>query len=72
MKSKWKVSSQCICGVRMYIALRIRDTSKIQHSGNVETYGEYSTDRESVQKLVDELNRKEVKGNGDQKLGSGL
>lgn len=60
MKSRWKVSSQCICGVRMYIALRIRDVSKIQHSGNVETYGEYSTDRDNVQKLVDELNKKEA------------
>lgn len=57
MKSQWKVSNQYINDKRMYIALRILDTSKPQHSGNVETKGEYSTDRNSVQKLVDELNK---------------
>lgn len=57
MKSKWKVSSQYINGEKMYIALRIRDISQPQHGGNVETKGEYSTDRTSVQALVDKLNR---------------
>lgn len=40
----------------MYIALRILDTSQPQHGGNVETKGGYSTDRDSVQDLVDRLN----------------
>ncbi len=57
MKSKWKVSSQYINGEKVYIALRIRDISQPQHGGNVETKGEYSTDRTSVQALVDKLNR---------------
>ena len=57
MKSKWKVSSQYINGEKAYIALRILDISQPQHGGNVETKGEYSTDRDSVQALVDKLNR---------------
>lgn len=59
MKSEWKVSNQYIGGEKMFIALRILDTSQPQHGGNVETKGEYSTDLDSVQKLVDELNRRE-------------
>lgn len=51
MKSKWKVSSQYINGEKAYIALRILDISQPQHGGNVETKGEYSTDRDSVQAL---------------------
>lgn len=57
MKSKWKVSYQYINGEKVYIALRIRDISQPQHGGNVETNGEYSTDRTCVQALVDKLNR---------------
>lgn len=56
MKSKWKVSSQYIGGEKMYIALRICDISQPQHGGNVEMKGTYTTDRDSVQALVDELN----------------
>ncbi len=57
MKSKWKVSSQYIVGKKMYIALRVLDTSQPQHGGNVETKGNYSVDRDSVQDLVDQMNR---------------
>ena len=39
MESKWKVSSQYIGGEKMYIALRVLDTSQPQHGGNVETKG---------------------------------
>lgn len=56
MKSEWKVSSQYIGGEKMYIAMRILDTSQPQHGGNVETRGEYSTDQNAVQALVDMLN----------------
>lgn len=56
MESKWKVSSQYIDGEKMYIALRVLDTSLPQHGGNVETSGEYSSNRDAVQDLVDQLN----------------
>lgn len=60
MRSKWKVSSQYIGDEKMYIALRICDTSQPQHGGNVETKGTYTTDRDSVQALVDKLNGVDV------------
>ena len=56
MESKWKVSSQRIGGEKMYIAMRVRNESRPVHGGNVETSGEYSADKESVQALVDRLN----------------
>lgn len=56
MESKWKVSSQYIDGEKMYIALRVLDTSQPQHGGNVEIKGKYSTDRDAVQDLVNRLN----------------
>ncbi len=61
MKSKWKVSSQYIGGEKMYVAMRILNTSQPQHGGNVETSGGYTTDLDVVQALVDQLN-KETEG----------
>ncbi len=62
MRSRWKVSSQYIGGEKMYIALRVRDISQPQHSGNVEIRGKYSVDRDSVQDLVDQLNKEMENG----------
>ena len=60
IKSEWRVQSNYISGVgERYIAYRIKDLNEVVHSGNIEHYGEYSEDREAVQKLVDELNRRE-------------
>ena len=59
MKSKWYVSCNPVRGMFYYIAMRTRDTSEVKHSGNVETYGEYSTDREEIRKVVDKLNQEE-------------
>lgn len=56
MKSEWKVSSQYIGGKKMYIALRVLDTTRPQHSGNVETKGKYSANLDIDQGLVDKLN----------------
>ncbi len=50
------MSSQYIDGIEKYIALRVLDISQPQHGGNVETKGNYSTDLNSVQDLVDKLN----------------
>lgn len=57
MKSEWKVSSQYIGGEKMYVAMRILDTSQPQHGGNVETSGDYTADLDAVQVLVDKLNK---------------
>ena len=60
-KSEWKVQCNYIAGVgRQYIAMRLLDTNEPMHSGNVEHYGEYSTDRAEVQRLVERLNAGEV------------
>ena len=58
-KSKWKVQSNTIGGKYLYIAYRVIDMSKPVHSGNIEHHGEYTENKEEVQKLVDELNAKE-------------
>ncbi len=58
-KSKWKVQCNTIGGKYLYIAYRVIDMSKPVHSGNIEHHGEYTENKEEVQKLVDELNAKE-------------
>ena len=59
MKGKWKVSSQNIKGITNYISYRVLDTSKTIHSGNIETFGVYSTNREHVEILCKQLNSRE-------------
>ena len=49
-----------IGGKYLYIAYRVIDMSKPVHSGNIEHHGEYTENKEEVQKLVDELNAKET------------
>lgn len=56
MKSEWKISSNYIDGAKQYIAYRIRDMAKPDHSGNREYAGDYTTNRNEVQALVDKLN----------------
>lgn len=60
VQREWKVMSNRIDGKKLYIAYRIIDTSAPMHSGNIETYGEYSEDERAIEQLVDELNGKEA------------
>jgi hypothetical protein len=61
VKSEWKVQCNFISGLgRRYIAYRILNVNEPMHSGNIEHYGEYSENKEEIQKLVDELNAKEA------------
>ena len=57
MKGIWKVILNPMAG---YIVARVRDTSKPMHSGNLEYYGEYSDNREELERVADELNNSEV------------
>lgn len=57
MKSEWFVQSNPIGGEMYYAAARIRDTSKVVHSGNLEHEGEWTKDRSEAQSLVDRLNK---------------
>ena len=56
MKAKWEVQQNIIGGERMYIASRIRDTSAVVHSGNLEYSGGYTRDREEAEATVEQLN----------------
>lgn len=55
MKGKWFVMSNPMAG---YIVARVRDTSKVVHSGNLEYHGEYNEDKAECQRIADELNKK--------------
>lgn len=59
MSGKWKVTSQMIGDVRMYAAVRIIDTSKVDHSGNREYFGGYFEEREKAEALVNVLNEED-------------
>ena len=56
LKGSWKVFSQVIGDTRKFIAGRQIDMSKPLHAGNIETYGDYTTDRESIHILCVKLN----------------
>ncbi|MCL1826820.1 MAG: hypothetical protein FWG20_02155 [Candidatus Cloacimonetes bacterium] len=59
MVGEWKVSKNIVKGREMYIAVRLRDVSVLEHDGNREYHGVYSSSADSVQKVCDELNRSE-------------
>lgn len=65
MKSEWRVQSNPVGGEMLYIAMRIRDTSKVVHSGNIEHYGEYTTNREEAEEMVRKLNNGEIDSEKD-------
>lgn len=56
MKSEWYVLNNPAAGDTPYIAARVRDTSQVTHSGNLEYHGGYMADKATVQKICDELN----------------
>ena len=58
-KGTWKVQSNFICGEWMYIPCRVRNTDEVVHSGNIEHYGEYTTNLDEARALADKLNAKE-------------
>lgn len=53
MKGKWYVMKNPMAG---YIVVRVKDTSKTVHSGNLEYYGEYGDNKAEKQKLANKLN----------------
>lgn len=56
MLGKWRVTSNPIDGKTFYRVFRLRDTSEVDHSGNREYAGEYTTDREEAVSLAAALN----------------
>lgn len=59
MKSKWFVSSNPIAGVMKYQAQRKKDVNAVDSSENREATGEWYTDKEEAQAIVDKLNAEE-------------
>ena len=56
--SEWKVSKNPVGDDYVYQVIRIRDTTKVVHSGNIEVYGCYDTEDEA-QAIADKLNEVE-------------
>jgi len=59
MKSKWFVSSNPIAGVMKYQAQRKKDVNAVDSSENREASGQWYTDKEEAQTIVDKLNAEE-------------
>ena len=53
---EWKVIGNFFDGQRQFIAGRLIDKDEVQHSGNLELHGNYSTDEKEVEKTVAKLN----------------
>lgn len=57
MKSEWRVTSNIIADEKMYQVYRIIDIEEVDHSGNRETHGGWTTDLEETKKIADKLNK---------------
>lgn len=66
MKSAWYTSRNNVGGESLFIAMRDKDINQIRHSGNVETYGSYETDRAKVEAIVRKLNSGEIIPEGEE------
>ena len=66
MKSAWYTSRNNVGGESLFIAMRGKDINQIIHSGNVETYGNYETDRAKVEAIVRKLNSGEIIPEGEE------
>lgn len=59
MRSKWKVSSQHIGDEKVFQVYRLRDISKVDHSGNREYAGEIMYDSNAAYAIAEGLNKGE-------------
>ena len=59
MKSEWRVMSSPIDDKKYYRVFRIIDTNAVDHSGNREFSGGYTSDREEAMQRAEALNAKE-------------
>ena len=59
MKSKWMVTMQYIDDVPHFAVYRLRDINAVDHSGNREYYGEYTTNEAEAESLAKKLNEEE-------------
>ena len=59
MKSAWKISSQYLCGRKVYQVYRIKDVNAVDHSGNREYAGKLTDDEAAALALAEQLNKEE-------------
>lgn len=59
MKSKWMVTWQYINDVPKYAVYRLRDVNEVDHSGNREYHGGYTTNKAEAEALAKKLNEEE-------------
>ena len=57
MKSAWKISSQYLCGRKVYQVYRIKDVNAVDHSGNREYAGKLTDDEVAALALAEQLNK---------------
>lgn len=57
MKSAWKISSQYLCGRKVYQVYRIKDVNAVDHSGNREYAGKLTDDEAAALALAEQLNK---------------
>lgn len=57
--SEWRVASNSIDGNKIYAAYRLRNINEVDHSGNREYAGGWTSNREAAQIVADQLNQKE-------------
>mgnify|MGYP003256729327 CR=1 FL=1 len=59
MKEKWKIFSNYINGEKLYRVGRRENPAEPLHSGNVEYFGEYTTNRTEAEETANKLNEKD-------------
>lgn len=64
MCGEWKVSSQYIGDEKVFQVYRLKDISKVDHSGNREYAGEVMYDQEAAYVIAEGLNNGEGELNG--------
>lgn len=61
MKSEWRISSMWLGNRKVYQVYRIKDMTKVDHSGNREYKGELTEDEFKARALANELNAEAYK-----------
>ncbi len=59
MPSEWKVTCNPVNGEYLYQVYRLRDVNAVDHSGNREYYGGYTTDEAEAEAAARKLNEED-------------
>ena len=61
VKSEWRVTRNYIDGASLYAVYRLIDVDKVDHSGNREFAGGYTTNKKAAIEVANILNKEEAK-----------